>query len=293
MIFQWGVNYKAWLRLLRAQLVVVAALALSSMPVFSSSTKPRAVLEIIKPTDASFDSLVEQHFPGLVEMESYPTFRTTLVILRNIGDETANAYALQWTITPSRLPAYTISSRYVNRYIEPRTLNVSIEPGAVRLLSTMFNLGEARYEDANSFVLEYGPTLMKQAIANVAVAASLDGVVSGNRHFEGANATKIYEQYTCSRNADHDEVLYLDKTLPSNVSMEDIRSQLDKDMQRSVSEASRSTGIQTIYLLAKAQADDGLGAILERRGASAFLRMLNRMSSEMTLQDYSSMAIWK
>lgn len=279
-------------RLLLAVLAASIFTNASNARAFEDPAASHAKLTVILPTERSFDALAEQSFPGLTGTDQYALLKKGMVLLKNIGGAPAKAYSLQWDIVPLETPAYTVAATYMSRYTQPRFTDTSIAPGETRLVSTLFNLGTKNYGSADAFQSSSGNALAAELRTISSVSVKIDGTISIDNYFEGgADATHIHELYRCVRNADHDELLYLSKTLIPHASSEDILKQLDADMARAKS--TNGAGPQAMYLHARAESIDALTAFLERNGSTAFLEKLYRLTSAMTNSSYSHMTTWQ
>lgn len=277
-------------RSLRYARWMLLTLSLWSAPLNAQDQTSSRSIILETPANLSFDSDVEQNFPGLTRIPQYDQIRPFLVLLTNQTALTAKAYAVRWKVSTAEGPEHVLDSLFVRTHFLIPSANHSLRPGEERLISPLFNLSPSEFQDHPSFSEEFPSALYPHFSERMTITAQLDEVVYADGSFSGSNATRLLQLYRCSRNAEHDEAIEVLSLANSGADQVTLDKMLKTHMTRGFS--AQGTSITALYIHARAEQAAAYRDVLRRMGPDAFTKRLKDLGASWSLQTRSHMGTW-
>jgi hypothetical protein len=196
----------------------------------SCEARPQAVPEgfinITVPSDPGFTSLIETHFPNLLQDANFQKIKSYSVLITNVSGKDINAFSTFWDVQ-SPTGGYELALRHFFHPSEKRLRTVhfgvqgnqtrftgqipAIKAGATRLLTPYFNWSSNYYQ--RNPKLDWSRVLASGAHASftlhelpsaTAVRVSLDAVIFNQSQVVGPDRANLAKSYAVMRNAEHD-----------------------------------------------------------------------------------------
>jgi hypothetical protein len=238
-----------------------------SIPSGALANEP--TLTTITPSDTDFDTFLATHFPHIISTASFETYvRPYLTILRNDTGLLAKGYALRWKVLHEDGAIGFIDNFFVQRHHMRAYESKVLGPGAVRLLSPLYNLAPKE--------IPIGTPITDAAKGKI-VATTLDGVLFEGGIFVGNNNSLIRERYVACRHAEHDAAVSVNRMYRANLSDSEIYQRLKDKALLAIShpdlllaDSPEGASAKSFYGVARSLEASRLVAIHDRHGAGAF-----------------------
>jgi hypothetical protein len=196
----------------------------------------RDLLHVMHPASASFDAVLDKHYPGLTSLSGFDTARPLTLIIRNKSKRAILALSATWSVIASsgtqNLHSYGSFFRSTKLLKASRSGQYPvIKPEKLCILSPFFCWTPSRYRKVASplavvTVLRESP-IKNQLSLDAAVAASvrgrLDAAIASPQLLLGPDRAGLGSLFRITRNAEHDEALSL---LQASVSRGSLRAAL-------------------------------------------------------------------
>lgn len=225
---------------LSAALVVLAATSSS----LSAQTKgPELIvpksksvaysLTLITPNQANFDLILESHFPGILDgVSDFQATRPYLVMIRNDSPLPAVAYAIHWEVSYLNGKSQILSSTSISSPLT-HLANVTLMPGAIRLVSPSFNLTPAQYQPGSLTGWLSQASLVSPPPVRIASSVpEIAGVVWGGGGYSGPEGGQVWRLWVVARFAARDEARHVLTALNSSTPLATVYSNLDQQYMR-------------------------------------------------------------
>jgi hypothetical protein len=188
----------------------------------------KAILNVTHPTNKKFDSILNEHFPGLTSLPDFESVRPSILIVRNRTETRVKAINAIWTVHSS---TGLVSQYRYSYFFRPIRLTKATQSGQVSvvgsknisLVSPFFCWTPKRFEKQS------GPTVLtsllqkypirNQLVLNTGSAEVLkgkvDAVIDAKGRIAGTGRAALAERYVATRHAEHDEALVLLRDIES------------------------------------------------------------------------------
>jgi hypothetical protein len=220
----------------RRQAIVGAAATMASARLFGMQALPtvakansqknksslKTLLHVTHPTSKNFDTMLNDHFPGLASLPSFESIRPLLLIVRNKTETRVSALNATWTLNS---PTGRVSRHSYAYFFRPSRIKKASQSGQFSVIgskklcivSPFFCWTSKRFEKAAgpatlTALLQKYP-IRNQFALDAASAQSLkgrlDAAINVKGHFVGSRKSGLADRYVGTRNAEHDEALLL------------------------------------------------------------------------------------
>jgi len=182
----------------------------------------KTLLHVTHPASKNFDSLLDEHFPGLVSLPSFDSIRPLLLVVRNKTKTRVSAINATWTLNT---PTGHVSRRSYAYFFRPTRLKKATQSGQFAVIgsnkfcvvSPFFCWTPRRFEkvagpNALTALLQNYPIrnqLALDAVSAQSLKGRLNAAIDAKGHLVGPGKSRLAERYVVTRNAEHDEALLL------------------------------------------------------------------------------------
>lgn len=196
-------------------------------------------LVVVSSNNPAFLSYVANSFPELLHTAHFEEIRPFLTVVCNADQQAVVAYALDWTITQSNgsrrsgLVKHFVHDPDKNMWISGQ--KIQLYPGDLQLVSPLFAWTLGGYSALAHHKNDVEDTLqitladlrkkypiLAGASAGERITASLDGAVFSDATFSGPNSSRLFQTFSLTRNAEHDEGVSVSNLLDSGKSNDEI-----------------------------------------------------------------------
>ncbi len=230
-----------WLSL---PVILLCIAAVAMLPADNRSYAVDHKVQLVRPTDPSFESQLGSAFPGLLSSKTYQHVRPMLVLVSNLGAHHVMAFVVRWQITHKDGSASILQEGVMQEASNPVALSgqwTVLAPGRSQLVSPSFHWSEDSY---TSVVAEHGVESYLRSVPTVdsdTIQPVIDGVAFDDATFIGSNESRLLERLTMERNGQRDEGLSLVRMIKEGKSNEEIRDLLKLHVYEGIA----SRGINT------------------------------------------------
>ncbi len=251
----------------------------------AQSTPPRQ-LTLIRPDDQEFETVLEEKYPGLQNLDCYAIVRPFLLVLKNSSSHSAVAYAVDWQIVTSGGMLHHQPSFFVHRNGAPANQNKILGPGEVRLLAPTFNVSASEYAAGPQAVSALPTSVPPYTFANItSIASSIEAVVYEDGAYSGAHPDKLLARYVSINQAQRDIGNILFQAITDSSTSADIDDLLNSEL-RSLTAADQGEDPQSLYRMARWREVQSLRSVLRSGGVP----LLKARVSAMT--QFSPVKVW-
>lgn len=255
-------------------------------------------LSVTPPSDPSFVSQLNKHFPGLLRDPYFQKIQSHAVLISNVSDQTISAYSTHWKVTTTTGGYETIIRHYfhpLGNYHQTAhpgvrgnkarfTGNVPVhKAGTTRLVTPYFNWSPNFYrknptpnwrrilsENASRQFFLY------ELSKSTGVQVSVDAVIVNRNTLIGPDIGNLGMIFRVSRHAEHDVALATRYAVAGGASRDQVKTLLKE--------------IATRSLPAREPANHRVYREVQQRQARVLLRRLNGVANEQFLRTLKYLA---
>jgi hypothetical protein len=182
----------------------------------------KTLLHVTHPTSKNFDSILDEHFPGLASLPGFESIRPLMLIMRNKTETRVSAINATWML---KSPTGRVSRHSYAYFFRPTRLKKASQSGQfavigskkICVVSPFFCWTPKRFQKAAgptalTALLQKYPIrnqLVLDAVSAQSLRGRLDAAIEAGGGLVGSGKSGLGQRYVATRNAEHDEALLL------------------------------------------------------------------------------------
>lgn len=199
---------------------------------FGQDLRPRVVLK--QPGDVEFDSLLNDNFPGIANLEGFKAIRPFMVLLRNDSQKRVMAYVVKWDVQRNKMQPTSLMTQYIQEPFSAYERRAFV-PREIRLITHFFNIDPAQYKSGhNNFAKLMAATSSGKDYSSeyvTSVRPSIDVVIYEDGSSDGPDEFGLLKRYACFRDVEREFGENILNLLDSSVPIEEVIERLKRESQ--------------------------------------------------------------